>query len=642
MNTLLFGFLLAYFLACSLSITAQQVCAGSLGEPVVNINFDDGMALPFTETTYRRKDITGPNQSPIDGEYSIVNTTRNTPRNWGWLNFDGDRLGDGYFMLVNADYPPGIFYTKRVTNLCPNTSYTFFAWVLNVFGSGPFGIDPKITFIIQTPEGEVLDSASTPSIPEGGVKDWKPYSIFFRTRPNVSDVVLVMKNNAGGGIGNDFALDDITFQPCGPIIESGITAIGTTEATMCAGETQRFLLKANISGYDSPKYQWQVNKNNSEWKPITEAVTSEFLYSIANAGAGDKFQFRIQVASSGNFDNELCRISSDPVQVKVLGILPRLDVPLKICGGESFTLSASAGGKIYHWRGGGVDTITGASNSLLVSNPATGDYRFDLEILSEEGCLTKDSTFVSVLENTLAAAGEDVTICEGDSVILSGSGGTEVKWTPAIGLSDPNVSNPLAKPLVTTTYTLEAGNNGACTSTDQITVKVINKPVVDAGPDRVMVIGNPIQLNAKIEGFNYDFFWGPEEGLDDTKTLHPIISAERDITLFLKAKPKESDCPQVVDSVHVRVLPALIIPNAFTPNGDGINDNWHIIPLDTYPEAIITVYNRNGRIVFRSVGYTTSWNARVDNQDLPMGTYYYTIYLKKNTKPLSGNVLIAR
>ncbi len=71
--------------------------------------------------------------------------------------------------------------------------------------------------------------------------------------------------------------------------------------------------------------------------------------------------------------------------------------------------------------------------------------------------------------NFIANAGSDVSICSGSSTTLNGSGVVHYSWSPATGLSNPNIANPVASPGVTTTYTLTV-TRGVCVSTDQVTV----------------------------------------------------------------------------------------------------------------------------------------------------------------------------
>jgi adhesin/invasin len=84
----------------------------------------------------------------------------------------------------------------------------------------------------------------------------------------------------------------------------------------------------------------------------------------------------------------------------------------------------------------------------------------------------------------------------------------------------------------------------------------------------------------------------------------------------------------------------LIIPNVFTPNGDGFNDVFEISGLDSYNKAEIIIYNRWGNEVYKSNSYANDW----DGSDLNEGTYYYVIKLEKRGKSsvYNGWVLLKR
>ena len=84
------------------------------------------------------------------------------------------------------------------------------------------------------------------------------------------------------------------------------------------------------------------------------------------------------------------------------------------------------------------------------------------------------------------------------------------------------------------------------------------------------------------------------------------------------------------------------IPNAFTPNGDGINDTWHIQFLDSYQNCTVNIFNRTGQSVYNSNGYAAPWDGTLRGTALPAGTYYYVINLKTINKVLSGYVALIR
>jgi gliding motility-associated-like protein len=98
-----------------------------------------------------------------------------------------------------------------------------------------------------------------------------------------------------------------------------------------------------------------------------------------------------------------------------------------------------------------------------------------------------------------------------------------------------------------------------------------------------------------------------------------------------------ADTSQVLDIVTTPVA-----PNTFTPNSDGINDTWNIKYIEGYPDCTVKIYNRNGQLVYNSIGYGIAWDGRYKNQPLPVGTYYYMIDLKHNLGTLSGSVTVIR
>jgi len=102
-----------------------------------------------------------------------------------------------------------------------------------------------------------------------------------------------------------------------------------------------------------------------------------------------------------------------------------------------------------------------------------------------------------------------------------------------------------------------------------------------------------------------------------------------------------------VESLTIEVSGAndlcIVIPNAFSPNADGINDEWHIERMDLYPEAEIFILNRWGQLLWKSDrGYTILWDGRSKGKLLPMGSYHYSIDLHNGTKPVVGHVTIVK
>ena len=105
-------------------------------------------------------------------------------------------------------------------------------------------------------------------------------------------------------------------------------------------------------------------------------------------------------------------------------------------------------------------------------------------------------------------------------------------------------------------------------------------------------------------------------------------------------------CTPVVISDPIKMIiyptPDVVIPNTFTPNGDGINDVWEIKYLELYRNSSIKIFNRYGALLYHSKGYNTPWDGTYNGKEVPVGTYYYVIDLGVHTPNLAGPVTVIR
>ena len=98
------------------------------------------------------------------------------------------------------------------------------------------------------------------------------------------------------------------------------------------------------------------------------------------------------------------------------------------------------------------------------------------------------------------------------------------------------------------------------------------------------------------------------------------------------------------DEVTIEVGDAISPFNVFTPNGDGISDSWQILRIENFNSALITVYDRWGQEVYKTIGYSTPWDGTNNGKRLPTGTYYYVIELNSlevTAEPIIGFVFIS-
>jgi gliding motility-associated-like protein len=218
---------------------------------------------------------------------------------------------------------------------------------------------------------------------------------------------------------------------------------------------------------------------------------------------------------------------------------------------------------------------------------------------------------------------------------LPGSGVFTGAGVNATGLFDPGAAGP-GNHTIRYTYT----STGGCTNAVEQVVPVFALPVANAGPDRVVLEGGNITIMGSGTGNGLTYLWTPATGLDNPGAATPKASPTADITYRIQVTTAEG-CTDT-DEMFIRILLKPIIPNVFSPNGDGINDTWEITSLESYPGATVEIFNRYGQVIFRSTGYSKPWDGKVNGKDAPSGTYYYIVDPKNGRQKMAGFVDIVR
>lgn len=288
-----------------------------------------------------------------------------------------------------------------------------------------------------------------------------------------------------------------------------------------------------------------------------------------------------------------------------------------------------------------------------VSN--TAGQNFNIRMVSYSGgntCVSEVTKTITVHPNPLAAftvSAADVCFDEPVSFIDQSAMRSAVlptRWVWDLGKGNTSsIQNPVRayKDSGSFNTTLHVYSAAGCGSdTAMVTLTIYPLPVLNMGTQRVTVLeGGQIKLNpAFVYGNDLSYLWTPSSFLSSDTVYSPVSKPVDDIR-YTFTVTGEGGC-SVSDTIFIKVLKSPEIPNAFSPNGDGINDTWDIKYLESYPGATVDVFNRYGQIVFRSFGYNRAWDGRSNGQVLPIGTYYYIIN-PKNGKPIyTGSITIIR
>lgn len=283
----------------------------------------------------------------------------------------------------------------------------------------------------------------------------------------------------------------------------------------------------------------------------------------------------------------------------------------------------------------------------IFSTPSTKQFKVRMLAYSGGVCFDEEIQIITlksapeVVFLTLADVCEEATpfllTQASEKNGLAGTGVYSGNGVNAIGLFNPALAGP---GIHTINYVFTASNG--CSDAKSKDILVMPSPKLYAGRDTVILEGGSVKLEALTSGSGLTYKWLPSIGLSKDDIPDPIANPINDITYILTVK-SDQGCI-AIDEIKVKVLKAPIVPNAFTPNGDGVNDSWNIKYLESYANATVTVFNRYGSIVYySSKGYAQPWTGQTNGSDLAAGTYYYIIDPKTiGRKAIAGDVTIIR
>ncbi|MES2377281.1 MAG: gliding motility-associated C-terminal domain-containing protein [Bacteroidota bacterium] len=428
-------------------------------------------------------------------------------------------------------------------------------------------------------------------------------------------------------------------------ITNNVIAQPVPDAAFCTANADPAIINGNVPTVNvgTINYQWQKSTDNLNFTDI--GVTS-LNYDPTPISTTTYYR---RLATSGDCT---APVSSNVITITVTPAVTNNVITTQaatFCGPSlagDITGFSVGNAFTYQWQQS-ADNITFAditgANGILYNPGVVKISTYYRRVVLGGGCPTpsiSNSIQITISTGTLAKVSAGSTICEGSNVTLTASGGTQYSWTPSTGLSATNIAAPVASPLVTTKYTVTV-YNGNCSDTANVTIVVIPKPNIDAGEDKIILKGNKVQLAGKVTGSNVQYSWSPTTYLDDPAILNPTATPTETITYTLTATPAQG-CAIETDKVTVTVYENVVVPNTFTPNGDGSNDTWDIAAIGSFSGSVVTVYNREGLPIFKSTGYIKAWDGTYNGKLMPFGTYYYVIDLKNGTKPMSGWLAIIK
>lgn len=183
------------------------------------------------------------------------------------------------------------------------------------------------------------------------------------------------------------------------------------------------------------------------------------------------------------------------------------------------------------------------------------------------------------------------------------------------------------------------------TFTKTVDVGFTNNLTVNAGPDKSIVFGGSTTLSGSSSNTPQTIQWTPANSLTGATTLTPVAKPDQ-TTMYTLTVKDMGDCIASDSTVVTVINECIKVMEAFTPNGDGINDKWMVTNGSNCSTKLsVSVFNRYGGTVYKNDNYNNDWNGTYNGKPVADGTYYYvaTIYMiGGRIDQVKGNVTILR
>jgi len=237
-----------------------------------------------------------------------------------------------------------------------------------------------------------------------------------------------------------------------------------------------------------------------------------------------------------------------------------------ICEGDEAQLLAT-GGNSYTW----INNTAGLSKTTGQDPKASPTVSTTYYVEATNGfCPVVDSVTVTVIPKFQIDAGEDDSICLGDTAFFSAANGYSFyRWSPTQEMNNPFVPSPYAKELKgTTEFELYVEDKNGCSSSDKITIVLNNPPELEIGRDTFVCLGSDILVELeKLEGNSpYRYLWSDDKGdttgvgfLNNAQSRDINISGFKDTIFLYTLKVTDKFGCTSEDDITVSMLPLLDI-----------------------------------------------------------------------------------
>ncbi len=366
------------------------------------------------------------------------------------------------------------------------------------------------------------------------------------------------------------------------------------------------------------EYEWKINNQlySNEFQPNAYYFQDEGTYQIKLSGT----------------DNNGCMDSiTKQMMVHPEPFLWNIPQTKTICEDQQTRIIAYTSDSIY-WK---IlpDIILCESCDTIYQQPHLTTTYFSIA-KNEYGCRNKDSSYIIVLNPFHAQIlNTDTSICSGDTMQLTVIPNHKiVNWYPNTSISDIQIPNPYVYPKVNSYYKVELSDSLDCfDSKDSIFIKLKQPVWVDAGQDIILPFQSTYILMPNYSNNVINYLWSPLHDLSCSQCPNPSIEINKSSTYHIKVT-SDSGCVAKDDiSIFIECESVkILMPNAFTPNNDGLNDFYKPYNRGINRYLEFCIYNKMGQKIYEKKNFTINesnvgWNGTFKGKEQNTGTYIYII-----------------
>lgn len=567
--------------------TGTYTCNGILLGPSVVTNGDFSAGNTGFVSSYTVGTGGTYGQLSSEGTYAVNSNANNVHTNFISCFDHTSGNASGSMMIVNGASVANVEIWKQTITVQPNTDYQFSTWGVSVTPANP----GQLAFSINgTQIGGVLQLPSTTGV-------WDEFHVTWNSGTATSVVIAIVNQNTAIS-GNDFAIDDISFAPvCTYTDDINVTMPAFPQVTipdtltMCNQDTLAITAQSTSTIVN---YAWDNGENG---QTIHVFPNHDTIFTVV-----------------GTDDNGCL---SQPQEVTVL-VNPLPDITFHgedtVCGGTQAVISAtsSLANSSFQWQ------YDQSTNDTLAVVPDES-MNLIVEVTSPLGCSQLDTFHLTATEKLDVTINGDTVLCDGEKSILNATSNlsnTQYVWQP----SNMN-SSAIQVSESDTGYVYLKGTHPLCgTNMDSVLIVAGKIPTVVAPSNDTICMGDVVNVSASADVSGAVISWFPANLTGENQSFSPAQTTK----YYVQAN--SGGCISALDSFLIVVNPLcdLVVPNVFTPNGDGVNDVFHLVEINGIKKLEGVILNRWGNLIFEINTPDFEWKGmNQQGKKVDDGVYFY-------------------